>query len=108
MAILDRVKNIAVPTVTEVPPDIEERTNRGRARMRDGAGKRNEAMKFWRGDQYVFRAEDGMLVNQQTITLSNGGGKPRHRVRTTRNMILDIVAHEVSSATQRVPGYEIN
>ncbi len=112
MAIADYIKNAldaAMPAApTEVPGPIEEKTNRGRARMKDGASKRNEAMKFWRGDQYVYRAEDGMLINQQTITLSNNAGKPRHRVRTTRNMILDIVAHEVSAATSRVPGYEVN
>jgi hypothetical protein len=110
MAVADRVREVlaGAPPVTEVPKEIEERTGRGRSRMKDGASKRNEAMKFWRGDQYVYRSDDGMLISQNTITLSNGTGKPRHRVRTTRNMLLDIVAHEVSAATQRVPGYEIN
>jgi hypothetical protein len=112
MAIADRVKGVLTPKDQEsrvkVPQGIEEKMKRGRARMRDGATQRNECLEFWRGNQYVYRGDDGILVNQNTITLSNGRGKPRHRVRTTRNILLDVVAHEVSAATQRVPAYEVN
>jgi hypothetical protein len=108
----ERAKGVLTPKDQEsrvkVPQAIEDKMKRGRARMREGATQRNECLEFWRGNQYVYRGDDGILVNQNTITLANGRGKPRHRVRTTRNLIFDIVAHEVSAAIKRVPGYEVN
>jgi hypothetical protein len=87
--------------------NTQDRLDRGRARMREDVPRRNECLKFWRGDQYIYRDDKGLLINQATITLASGGGKPRHRVRTTRNLIKDIVAHEVAAGTTRVPTYEI-
>lgn len=108
MAIADKAREILETVIPsedahKIPDAIVEKMKRGRARMREDSAQRNECLKFWRGDQYVYRGDDGMLVSQSTITLTNGTGKPRHRVRTTRNLIVDIVAHEVSAATQRVP-----
>lgn len=111
MALADALNVLkkAVPDdPTLIPNGVDDRIKRGRARMREGAAKRNECLRFWRGDQYVYRSQRGILVNQATLTEASGGGKPRHRVRTTRNLILDIVAHEVSGLTQRIPNYEIN
>lgn len=108
MAVADRVREMVSPVTRKAPKELKERMTRGRDRMREGSSKRNECLRFWRGDQYVYRGEDGMLISQSTITLTNGKGKPRHRVRTVRNLLVDIVAQEVSSSTQRVPGYEVN
>jgi hypothetical protein len=68
--------------------------------MRDGAPKRNECLRFWRGDQYCYVNAENYLVKQSTVTNADGSGKPSHRVRTVRNLIVDVVAHEVSAATQ--------
>src|SRR5687768_12334899 len=108
MAIADRLKKTPPEDPTKVPTPVDERMARGRARMKDGSSARNECLKFWRGDQYVYRGDDGVLVNQSTITLPNGRRKPRHRVRQVRNLIADVGAHEVCAATQRVPSYEVN
>src|SRR4051812_21675786 len=90
-------------------PYIQDRLKRGRDRMLEGAPKRNECLSFWRGDQYCYVNDDNDLVRfTPGGTYVQSGTKPRHRVRTTRNLILDVVAHEVSAATQRVPGYEIS
>lgn len=81
---------------------------RGRERMEDGASLRNECLQFWRGNQYVYRNSQNSLSYQSTITGIDGAGKPRHRMRTVRNIIVDVVAAEVSAATQRTPSYECN
>jgi hypothetical protein len=91
----------------DVKPDkvVEERMKRGRARMAQGASKRNECLAFHRGDQYVHQGRHGNLIAVPTV---NGpGGKPNHRVRLVNNLIVDVVAQEVSAATQRVPSYSI-
>lgn len=106
MALLDSVRN-TVSGPMKPPPEITERLARGRRRMQDTAAKRNECLQFWRGEQYVYVNTDKYLSEQSTITNPDGSGKPRHRVRTKRNMLVDIVAHEVSAATQRVPSYEV-
>jgi hypothetical protein len=92
-----------------IPNQVKSRTDRGRMRMRDGASERNEIMHFWRGNQYVYRSPKGYLLQQDTITdPRTGSGKPPHRMRTVRNMILDVVAREVSAATSRVPSFEVD
>ena len=113
MAVLDKLKGNVDPLrelkdseKQKPPPGIEERIKRGRDRMKEGATKRSECLEFWRGNQYVYRSTENYLVKQGTVSNADGSGKPRHRVRTTRNLIFDIVAHEVSAATQRVPSYE--
>lgn len=104
MSIVDKV----VGGSTNKPPsDITDRLDRGRKRMQTTAAKRNECMQFWRGEQYVYVNSDKYLSEQSVITNPDGTGKPRHRVRTKRNVLVDVVAHEVSAATQRVPSYEV-
>lgn len=91
-----------------IDKDLLAKIKRGRERMEDGASLRNECLQFWRGNQYVYRNSQNSLVYQPTTTDLMGGGKPRHRMRTVRNIIVDVVAHEVSAATQRTPSYECN
>lgn len=81
---------------------------RGRERMKEDAPRRRMCIKFWRGDQYWYLTSQGQLISQNTASNIQGGGKPPHRSRMVRNMIVDIVAREVSAATQRVPNYEVN
>lgn len=89
---------------SNIPKDVQGRLRRGKAKLEQIAPKNNECIEFWRGNQYVVRSKENYLVKQGTLI---GEGKPRHRVRTTRNVILPIVRHEVSYATQRIPSYQI-
>jgi hypothetical protein len=91
----------------KIPKALQERIKRGRDRMLDQAALRNECYEFYRGNQYVYRSSDGYLTNQSTVTNPDGSGKPRHRYRQVRNLIVDVVAHEVSAASQRTPTYEV-
>lgn len=93
----------------KIPPYVEAKIKRGRGRMREGAVGREECIEFWRGNQYIYRSHSKpALISQATVTEPDGTGKPSHRVRTTRNLIIDVVAKDVAAATTRVPGYEIN
>jgi hypothetical protein len=93
---------------TEIPADVEDRVKRGMAQLQREGPKRNECWQFWRGNQYCYLNSDGVLQQLPTTTNVRGGGKPRHRVRQGRNLLIDIVRHEVSAATQRVPSYEVS
>jgi hypothetical protein len=102
MALID-----AMRPAKDTKPDktVTERMKRGRARMAEGAAKRNECLAFHRGDQYVHEGRNGNLVVLPTH--SGPGGKPNHRVRMVNNLIVDAVQQEVSAATSRVPSYSI-
>jgi len=105
----------AIATATElltgkipIPKEIQERLSRGYERMRGDAPKRNECLAFWRGEQYRFVNSENVLVGQPTTTSAyEREGKPPHVVRRTRNIIFDVVEHEVANANRRVPGYEV-
>jgi hypothetical protein len=90
-------------------PEVKKKISRGRSRMQQGAPLANECIRFWRNDQYVYRSgaaySAGQLQSQPTLYGSDNFDA--HRMRTTRNMILDVVAQETSASTQRVPGYDI-
>lgn len=88
------------------PTDPKKRIERGRARKGEGAPLANECLRFWRGDQYVYRDSDNYLID----TPVEGGRAPGngYRMRETRNLLIDVVAHEVSASTQRVPAYDIS
>ena len=107
--VIERLKEALTPNEPrEIPKSIEDRIKRGRERMKDGATEVTECFKFWRGKQYWYRDSYGNLTQQNTVTNPDRSGKPSWRIRRTRNLIKDIVGHEVSNATQRVPAYEIN
>lgn len=95
------------PEGQKIPPDVEERLKRGKARLKEGSQHRNLCNKFWRGDQYCFVNSENYLVSQSTVTNANGTGKPPHRVRQVTNLLTDPVRHEVSAGTARVPSYEV-
>lgn len=105
MATIEKIR-AALSVDTAVPGEVKQRIERGKKQIDKYSARRNECLEFWRGNQYVYRNKDNWLVKQGVLL--GEGGKPRHRVRTTRNLIQPIVRQEVSQATQRVPSYQIN
>lgn len=87
---------------------IKQRLTRGRNRLQQIAPERNLAWEFWRGNQYWNVNQKGVLT-QQIVgpTGIRGTGKSSWRVREPHNVLIDVVAHEVSAGTSRVPGYEV-
>ena len=82
-----------------IPPPVDEKLKRGRARMQEGMSKRKECWAFWRDDQYKWTDSKGALQSQATTSdFEKGQGKPAHISRTTRNLIFDIVEHEVTTS----------
>jgi len=100
-----RMMKAMIMQETKVPQDVTERLEAGKRRIAEFASQNNECIEFWRGNQYIYRNSGGYISRQGTLI--NELGKPRHRIRQTRNIIMDVVRHEVSAATQRVPDYQI-
>src|SRR6266542_1476103 len=92
----------------EIPELIQARIRRGRFRRDALKAQWDECIKFWRGDQYVFRFGKSNLSSLPTTVSSGTDSKPPHRVRLTRNLLIDHVATEVAAAIQRTPSFEIN
>lgn len=98
------------PTPIPVPRDVDDRMRRGREVMLKDASTRRLCWRFWRGGkdgQYWYLNETGILRLQDTTTRTDGGGKPLHRIRQTRNHIHGIVEDKVSTATKRTPSYSV-
>jgi hypothetical protein len=96
------------PLKQEPPNDVADRISRAMLRMRELAPLRNECWQFFRGNTYVYRTAEGQLAQLNTQPSSSGRGKPNHRVRTRRPIHMPFFRQEISYATQRVPGYEVN
>lgn len=90
------------------PPSVTDRVDRGRERMRRDASFLEMCWRFWRGDTYCWLDSKSQIHFSPTSTSVKGGGKEPHRVRQSLSILQPIVRHEVSAATQRVPGYEIS
>lgn len=105
MSVVDQVKDL-LTVGQKVPQEVEQAIERAKTQIRRDSSRRNECLEFFRGNQYVYRNRENWLVRQGVLL--GEGGKPRHRIRTTRNLIQPIVRHEVAAATQRVPSYQIN
>jgi hypothetical protein len=86
---------------------VDARIKRALARMRELAPIRNECWEFFRGNSYVYRTQDNQLTQLATTAAVRGTGKPPHRVRTERPLLVPLIRHEVSACTQRVPSYEV-
>jgi hypothetical protein len=91
-----------------VPPDVERGMRRGRAVMKRNAAKRRLCMRFERGDTFWYVNDRNQLDFTPTVTAATGGGKPPHKIRNAYNFIRPIVEDKVSSATQRIPNFEID
>src|SRR3954471_13009846 len=86
------------PEASRPPKDVEERIKRGRARMLEGAPKRNECLEFARSNQYVYTDKDNYLVQQGVVRGQQG--KPAHRIRVTWNLLKPHLEHELSACTK--------
>jgi hypothetical protein len=90
-----------------IPSEVKQALDRGRREMKRDASKRRLCMRFERGDQYFWVNSKGILSSQSTVTNPDGSGKPLHRIRNTFNQIRPLVEDKISTATSRVPGYEV-
>jgi hypothetical protein len=94
--------------VQPIDKDVLERVGRGRDRLGQIAPYVNEQLEHWRGHQYWYVDQQGKLQQQLSGPAGvRAAGKPSWRVREPHNMIFDFVAHEVSAASSRTPGYEV-
>ena len=91
-----------------VPNKVLASMNRGRAVMKRDASKRRLCVRFERGDTWWHIDERSKLNFTQTVTTAAGGGKPPHKIRNSYNFIGPIIEDKVSSATQRIPSFEID
>ena len=90
---------------SKVPNDVKDRVEASKRRVSELSSENNECIEFWRGNQYIWRTPGGYVTRQGTLI--NELGKPRHRIRQVRNIIVDVIRGEVSASTQRVPDYQI-
>lgn len=90
-----------------VPNYVEDNLRRAEERIQPLIHTRNLQYEFWRGDQYAYTDSKGLLKFLPTKTTPQGGGKRPWQSRAVNNLLIDIVAHEVSSANQRIPSYEV-
>lgn len=90
------------------PKDVQKRIDRGRERLKQVAPRRKLAVDFVNGNHYGWIGEDQVSYNQSsTVTFSNGGGMPDHRIRRSHDLLGPIVKRKISTSVQRVPGYEV-
>lgn len=105
MAETSVIEKLVGPT----PPEksVMDRIKRSREQARDKTPEWKEALEFARGNHYAFVNSRNKLTNQATKESYDGRGKPKWRVRQSRNLIFAILDGKISAATQRVPGYEV-
>jgi hypothetical protein len=89
-------------------PMLQQRLERGRKVMMRDAPKRRLCHKFEKGESYWKLGERNVLIEDSTITLTNGKGKPPHRSRKATNFIRPLVDGKVSSATAKIPSYDVS
>jgi hypothetical protein len=88
----------------ELDPLVKKRIERCEAALRPEEPKIHECLAFFDNEQYAeVSAITGRLERLET---REGGSKPRHRVRLTRNRITPAVMREVSAITSRTPDFE--
>jgi hypothetical protein len=112
MALLDSVMGAvrgdgALPEEEQIDTYVKDRMERSDERLRTLVPSINERFEMWRGNHYAYTDSKGKLAFLPTKTTPTGGGKRPWLARGTHNLLMDIVAHEVSSATQRIPSYEV-
>ena len=102
------LKVIAEPKPLPLPPTVQRAQMRGRAVMKRDAAKRRLCMRFERGDSWWYLDEKSFLQQRATVTSPRGGGKPPHKIRNSYNFIRPIVEDKVSTATQRIPQFNVD
>lgn len=112
IASLERLQGLVtgnpnVPEAQQIDNYVKDRIVRSEERMEGLLPGINERYEFWRGNQYAYVDSKGKLNFLPTKTSPTGAGKRPWLSRKATNLLMDIVAHEVSSATQRIPSYEV-
>src|SRR3954469_6569687 len=101
------LKDVVEPKPVLLPDKVIRAMMRGRQVMKRDAAKRRLCMRFERGDTWWYVDEKSVLQQRATVTNVRGGGKPPHRIRNSYNFIRPIVEDKVSSATQRIPQFNV-
>jgi hypothetical protein len=99
--------NAMLPKEEQVPDYVGPAIARAEERLQAILPSKNEGYEFWRGNQYAYVDSKNALRFLPTRTTPNGGGKRPWQSRSVNNLIMDIVQHEVSAVTQRIPSYEV-
>lgn len=112
MALLDSARsmlsgNAMLPEEQQVAAYVRDRITRSEGRLEQLLPAINERYEFWRGNQYAYVDSKNKLAFLPTKTTQNGGGKRPWHSKSVNNLLIDIVQHEVSAVTQRIPSYEI-
>lgn len=112
MALIDQVvaklaPNSMLPEEQQVQAYVRDRITRADARLNIILPGINERYEFWRGNHYAYTDSKGKLAFLPMKTSSDGGGKRPWVSRSVQNLLIDIVQHEVSAVTQRIPSYEV-
>lgn len=112
MSIVDQViQRLApdkmLPEEQQIEAYIKDRLLRSEARLNVILPAINERYEFWRGNHYAFVDSKGKLSFLPTKTLPDGRGKRPWVSRSVQNLLIDVVQHEVSAVTQRIPSYEV-
>jgi hypothetical protein len=111
VTVLDRVKSAFsgsanLPEDQQVALYVQDRITRSEGRLQQLLPAINERYEFWRGNQYTYVDSKNRLSFLPTKTTPTGGGKRPWLSRSVNNLLIDIVQHEVSAVTQRIPSYE--
>ncbi len=85
---------------------VEERKKRGKERLARLAPPRKEATAFAENEHYVSLGKENKLVRLSTVPVAQGGEKPDHRVRLSRDIVSPVLKSKISAVTQRTPSYE--
>lgn len=96
--------NDMLPAEQQVDKYVQDRITRADERMRPLIPQIQMRYEFWRGNHYADVDSKNKLTFLPT---KEGRGKRPWTARGAHNLLMDIVAHEVSAATQRVPTYEV-
>lgn len=103
--VTELIEKLNTPSAPE--RSVLDRIRRSRRQADDKVPEWKECLEFVRGNHYAFINARNKLVNQATKESYDGRGKPKWRVRQSRNLIFAILDGKISAATQRVPGYEV-
>ena len=107
LAMFGADSNSALPAEQQVEAYVIDRIKRSDERMEELRPGIAERYEMWRGNQYAYTTSKNKLAFLPTKTTPQGGGKRPWLSRSANNLLIDIVAHEVSAVTQRIPSYEV-
>ena len=87
---------------------LQKRLERGRKEMMKDAPTRRLCRLYERGETYWRLTSKNTLVQDNVITNPDLTGKPPHKSRNPYNFIRPLVDSKVSSATAKVPSYNVS